>query len=115
MERRYAQFIAISLAIVLAGQLLQLWLVPKPARDRQDAAVGEAAALKPGEDPGAEAAPPSSVVGDAEREAVPFTTSFVRDEKEAPTGHPKALLPEESTWVRGREPRTAKARVPLWG
>ena len=32
MERRYAQFIAISLAIVLAGQLLQLWLFPKPPR-----------------------------------------------------------------------------------
>jgi YidC/Oxa1 family membrane protein insertase len=32
VERRYALFIAISLAIVLAGQLLQIWLFPKPVR-----------------------------------------------------------------------------------
>ena len=70
MERRYAQFIAISLAIVLAGQLLQLWLVPKPARDRQAAAVGEAAPLNLAENPGAEAVPPSGVAGDAKRDAV---------------------------------------------
>jgi hypothetical protein len=43
VERRYAQFIAISLAIVLAGQLLQLWLFPKPQRDRKAAEVGVAA------------------------------------------------------------------------
>ena len=50
MERRYAQFIAISLAIVLAGQLLQLWLFPKPQRDRKAAEVG-AAALNPDDNP----------------------------------------------------------------
>ncbi|MFM8708245.1 MAG: hypothetical protein ACKOHK_09220 [Planctomycetia bacterium] len=44
MERRYAQFIAISLAIVLAGQLLQAWLFPKPPRDRQAPPNVEAAA-----------------------------------------------------------------------
>jgi YidC/Oxa1 family membrane protein insertase len=52
VERRYAQFIAISLAIVLAGQLLQLWLFPKPIRDRQAAEVGDAAVLNPGDNPG---------------------------------------------------------------
>jgi YidC/Oxa1 family membrane protein insertase len=44
VERRYAQFIAISLAIVLAGQLLQVWLFPKPPRDRQAPPNVEAAA-----------------------------------------------------------------------
>ena len=39
MERRYALFIAISLAIVLAGQLLQLWLFPKPIRRAERAEV----------------------------------------------------------------------------
>jgi len=43
VERRYALFIAISLAIVLAGQLLQVWLFPKPIR-RPDAADVRAAA-----------------------------------------------------------------------
>jgi YidC/Oxa1 family membrane protein insertase len=38
VERRYAQFIAISLAIVLAGQLLQVWLFPKPLKNRADVA-----------------------------------------------------------------------------
>lgn len=75
MERRYAQFIAISLAIVLAGQLLQLWFFPKPVRDRQAAAVGEAAALNPGDNPGAEAVPPSARADDAERDAVPGSTA----------------------------------------
>ena len=69
MERRYAQFIAISLAIVLAGQLLQVWLFPKPVRDRQAAAEGTAAALQTVENPGAEAVPPSAVAGETESDA----------------------------------------------
>jgi len=57
VERRYAQFIAISLAIVLAGQLLQAWLFPKPPRARPAAAAGEAAAI-PAADAGGESARP---------------------------------------------------------
>ena len=53
MERRYALFIAISLAIVLAGQLLQVWLFPKPLRRadlaaaRTEADTGGAAGDRP--------------------------------------------------------------------
>jgi len=50
VEPRYAQFIAISLGIVLAGQLLQLWLFPKPPRDRQ-APPADAAAAAPAAEP----------------------------------------------------------------
>jgi YidC/Oxa1 family membrane protein insertase len=39
VERRYALFVAISLAIILAGQLLQARLFPKPARKAEPAAV----------------------------------------------------------------------------
>ena len=62
MERRYAQFIAISLAIVLAGQLLQLWLFPKPLRGRQAAEIGDATPLNPAENTVAGSAKPD---GDA--------------------------------------------------
>ena len=58
MERRYAQFIAISLAIVLAGQLLQLWLFPKPLRGRQAAEIGDATPLNPADNQVAGAAKP---------------------------------------------------------
>jgi len=61
VERRYAQFIAVSLAIVLAGQLLQVWFFPKPIRDPQVAAVGEAAALNPDEKADGAAAPAAVV------------------------------------------------------
>ena len=64
MERRYAQFIAISLAIVLAGQLLQLWLFPKPQRERQAAEVA-AAALNPAENGGEGSAKPTAATGEA--------------------------------------------------
>ena len=59
MERRYALFIAVSLAIVLAGQVLQIWLFPKPIPNAQprpsvvDAAVGDAAGPVPGKPPAA--------------------------------------------------------------
>jgi hypothetical protein len=69
VERRYAQFIAISLAIVLAGQLLQLWLFPKPQRERQAAEVGEAAALNPAENVGEGSAKPTAATGEANRDA----------------------------------------------
>jgi YidC/Oxa1 family membrane protein insertase len=71
VERRYAQFIAISLAIVLAGQLLQLWLFPKPLPGRQAAEVGAAAALNSGENAGEKqpdgSLQPNGVAGDADR------------------------------------------------
>ena len=63
MERRHFQFIAISLAIVLAGQLLQSRLFPKP----KDAAPPPAAAADGGEsgeaaDPAGEPAPDTAAV-----------------------------------------------------
>jgi YidC/Oxa1 family membrane protein insertase len=75
VERRYAQFIAISLAIVLAGQLLQLWLFPKPQRERQAAEIGEAAALNPAENVGEGSAKPTAATGESDRnaESVPPT------------------------------------------
>ncbi len=65
MERRYAQFIAISLAIVLLGQLLQARLFPKPPRREKPvaAAADEAAvprAERPAGDPGDTAAEPAA-------------------------------------------------------
>ena len=71
MERRYAQFIAISLAIVLAGQLLQVSLFPKPQRERQAAEVGEAAALNPAENRGEGSAKPTAAAGQVDRDAEP--------------------------------------------
>ena len=69
MERRYAQFIAVSLAIVLAGQLLQLWLFPKPIRDRQAPPAGEAAALNAAENTGAGTAAPAGVAAAGDQTA----------------------------------------------
>jgi hypothetical protein len=69
VERRYAQFIAISLAIVLAGQLLQLWLFPKPIRDRQAPPAGEAAALNAVENPGAGADAPGGAAAAGDKAA----------------------------------------------
>jgi hypothetical protein len=69
VERRYAQFIAISLAIVLAGQLLQLWLFPKPVRDRQAAEIGEAAVLNQAENAGEGSAKPAASASTASRDA----------------------------------------------
>ncbi len=75
MERRYAQFIAISLAIVLAGQLLQLWLFPKPVRDRQAAEIGEAAGLNPVGDAGGleGSAKPAAAAADRDADLLPAT------------------------------------------
>ena len=50
MERRYVLFIAISLAVILAGQALQAWLYPPPAaevaaakrRDEEKQEIGRA-------------------------------------------------------------------------
>ncbi|MGI9177033.1 MAG: YidC/Oxa1 family insertase periplasmic-domain containing protein, partial [Pirellulales bacterium] len=45
MDRRYIQFFAISLAIIVASQALQTWLFPRPPKPAVDAAVavGDAA------------------------------------------------------------------------
>ncbi len=53
MERRYASFIAISLAIVLGSQLLQVYLFPKPPaaeREAEVVALAEPAAGEAGGD-----------------------------------------------------------------
>ncbi len=70
MERRYAQFIALSLAIVLAGQLLQARLFPKPRPGDRDglAATQAAGGAAPG-DTAVAAAPESTDPAAAERPA----------------------------------------------
>ena len=61
MERRYAQFIALSLAIVLAGQLLQAWLFPKPRPgDREGPAATQAAGSAAPDNAAVAAAPESN-------------------------------------------------------
>ncbi|MFM8891031.1 MAG: hypothetical protein ACKOTB_05275, partial [Planctomycetia bacterium] len=55
MERRYVNFLVVSLAIVLGGQLLQAWLFPKPPRKPNEQAAVEAA-----RGDGAVAAPPAA-------------------------------------------------------
>jgi YidC/Oxa1 family membrane protein insertase len=42
VERRYIQFFAISLAIIIASQALQTWLFPRPPKPAGDAAVARA-------------------------------------------------------------------------
>jgi YidC/Oxa1 family membrane protein insertase len=74
VERRYAQFIAISLAIVLAGQLLQLWLFPKPPRDRQAQPEVEAVAVD-GATPDAGAPIPADPAGEPDRDALSLPES----------------------------------------
>ena len=64
MERRYAQFIAISLAIVLAGQLLQVWFFPKPLPNPQiEPAVVEAGGGEDARLAKADAPSPTGIVG----------------------------------------------------
>ncbi len=75
MERRYAQFIAVSLAIVLAGQLLQLWLFPKPLRDRQAPPEVEAVALEAGEKPDAGPSSPAASAGEPDGDTAPPSDS----------------------------------------
>ena len=63
MERRYAFFIAISLAAVLSSQLLRTFLFPKPPKEPEAAQVEPAADDGPQQDgpaePGEAAAPPA--------------------------------------------------------
>jgi YidC/Oxa1 family membrane protein insertase len=68
VERRYAQFIALSLAIVLAGQLLQAWLFPKPRPgDREGPAATQAAGSAAPDNAAVAAAPESNGEAAAER------------------------------------------------
>ena len=80
MDRRYIQFFAISLAIVVGSQLLQTWLFPRPpqpvvqpvAGDGPDATVAEAQPSEPKKDAAADApkaGPADAVVASASEPA----------------------------------------------
>jgi len=56
VERRYALFLALSLAILLAGQLLQARLFPKPIRNRERVAAADRPAAAPAANDAASAA-----------------------------------------------------------
>ena len=65
MERRYVSFVAVSLAIILAGQAIQAWLYPKRPAERAVQPAGEMVAdrepvqpvTNPADPPAAKAAP----------------------------------------------------------
>ena len=77
MERRHIQFIAISLAIILAGQLLQAWLFPQPPKPPQ---AGE------GPRPAVADVLASPTAGDSSVTGTPVTAAAAEPAGAAPAG-----------------------------
>ena len=97
MERRYALFIALSLAIVLGSQALQIYLFPKPAAEEPAAPLPEARLTADDS-----AAPATAGRESSDRESSPS----VRDET-ADAGEPVAPAPRTRLTLGSLDPSAA--------
>ncbi len=110
MERRYIQFFAISLAIIIASQALQTWLFPRPPKP-----VGDAAAARPVGDTVTDSADDQRqpAASDRRSEDAPTAAAAGGRSDEAAVGGISAAAPRVRRTLGSLDPAAARMLVTL--
>ena len=107
MDRRYIQFFAISLAIIIASQALQTWLFPRPPKPAADAAVAVGDTAVP------EADTEKPAAADRRPEATQTATSKDGRADDAVIGGMPAAAPRVRRTLGSLDPAAARMLVTL--
>jgi hypothetical protein len=107
VDRRYIQFFAISLAIIIASQALQTWLFPRPPKPAADAAVAVGDTAVP------EAGTEKPAAADRRPEATQTATSEDGRADDAVIGGMPAAAPRVRRTLGSLDPAAARMLVTL--